>query len=377
VPAPEAVVPATSVGVRDRAEVKAAPKVPFILPVRHCLGLLGEPLNVVPALVAAAVRSSNWGPDYALSDRYAIAVETPKATFFFVSTYRRHITEVDLKKISKLIAPNSQDVYCGDWKSENDSDGIIFVKLENRDSIWNPRKYQFVTAQKKISNKQDRWYQISFILGDILVLQEEKLTKNVAEELQRTIIHEGMHLFGQPRMISIQPTLMGGTVDPRIYLEYLDAEDISYRNLVTQEICIHAEIVKIAMSSDPESKMKVALKLKEVFEVIFERQQKFHTSNSEAYWYFVEGVPQYLDQNFIFKSNPHKVNTLYENYCARGEGVQGGFYANYAGASILHGLESLFGSEGEWRRQLGLNRVTVDNWLLEISETLNNHIQLH
>jgi hypothetical protein len=215
------------------------------------------------------------------------------------------------------------------------------------------------------------------LVGEILVLQEKNLTKNTAEEIQRTIIHEGMHLYGQSWMVSNEPTVMGGKVSPRHYLEQLDSIESSYRDSVTREICIDVQIMKLVQTGNIDGKVTVNQKLKEVFEIILERQQKYNTSNAEAYWYFVEGIPQYLDQKFIFKDNPQKIIDLYSNYCARSEGVQSGFYANYAGAAIFHGLEFVLGSTGAWSRGLGLDRDSTDGWLVEISEMLDNDSRLH
>jgi hypothetical protein len=301
----------------------------------------------------------------------------PTVVFFFSKLNQRQFVESDLRKISKLIASNPKDFYCGDWKRENGSDSVAIIKLENRESRWNPKAYQFVTARSKPANKQDRWHHIASLVGEILVLQEKNLTKNTAEEIQRTIIHEGMHLYGQSWMVSNEPTVMGGKVSPRHYLEQLDSIESSYRDSVTQEICIDVQIMKLVQTGNIDFKVTVNQKLKEVFEIILERQQKYNTSNAEAYWYFVEGIPQYLDQKFIFKDNPQKIIDLYSNYCARSEGVQSGFYANYAGAAIFHGLEFVLGSTGAWSRGLGLDRASTDGWLVEISEMLDNDSRLH
>ena len=374
---PQKPLPGRDVLVPQSASNKVTPSNVFPFPIGHCLALIDVPLRAVPELVSTAVTGSNWHPDYALSKKYAIAIELPTAVFFFLKLKQRQFVESDLKKISKLIASNPKDVYCGDWKRENGSDSIAIIKLENRDSRWNPRAYQFVTARSKPTNKQDRWHHIALLAGDTLVLQEKKLTKNTAEELQRTIIHEGMHLYGQPWMVSNEPTVMGGKVSPRNYLEQLDSTEGSYRDSVTQEICIDAQIMKLVQAGNIDSKERVNQKLKEVFEIMLERQQKFNTSNAEAYWYFVEGIPQYLDQNFIFQKNPQKIIDLYNSYCARSEGIQSGFYANYGGAAIIHGLEFVFGSTGAWRSGLGLDRGSTDGWLVEISEMLDNHSRLH
>ena len=177
-------------------------------------------------------------------------------------------------------------------------------------------------------------------------------------------------------MVSNEPTVMGGKVAPRYHLEQLDATENSYRNSVTRAICINAEIMKLVLTGDPNSKIMVNRKLRKVFEIIFERQNKFGTSAAEAYWYFVEGVPQYLDQKFILRSNPYKINDLYGSYCSRNADYRGGFYANYAGASILHALDFSVGPRGEWRRGLGLDRNSLDGWLLEDSQMLNSQIQV-
>ena len=374
---PQKPVPGQDVLVPQAASNKVTSSNVFPFPIGHCLALIDVPLRAVPELVFTALTGSNWHPDYALSKKYAIAVEMQTVVFFFSKLNQRQFVESDLRKISKLIASNPKDVYCGDWKRENGSDSIAIIKLENRDSRWNPKAYQFVTARSKPANKQDRWHHIASLAGDTLVLQEKNLTKNTAEEIQRTIIHEGMHLYGQSWMISNEPTVMGGRVSPRHYLEQLDSTESSYRDLVNQEICINAQIMKLVQTGNIDSKVMVNYKLKEVFKIIFERQQKFNTSNAEAYWYFVEGIPQYLDQKFVFNNNSQKIIDLYSSYCARSEGVQSGFYANYAGAAIFHGLEFVLGSTGAWSRGLGLDRASTDGWLVEISEMLDNDSRLH
>jgi len=346
----------------------------FPLAVGHCLDALGASMGAVPELVYAATRGSNWDRDFKLSEQYAIALEFPTAAFFFLKLDNKKLAEADFKKIVKVMVPNREDVYCGDWKRDDRSDKLTIIKLENRDLNWNPITYQFRTGRKKSANKQERWDQIAKISGDILLIQEKNLTKNTAEEIQRTIVHEGMHLFGQSRVVSNEPEIVGAKNGPRAFLEHLDAVETPYRESVTQEVCVDAEIMKLVLSGNKDHKRLVAMKLQEVFKIISNRQLKFETSKAEAYWYFIEGVPQYLDQNFIFKRNPSKVQNLYENYCARSEGVQSGFYANYAGAAILHGLEFVLGSNGAWRQQLGFERTSLDDWLLDVSEILDSHV---
>ena len=125
-------------------------------------------------------------------------------------------------------------------------------------------------------------------------------------------------------MVSNKPTVMGGKVAPRYYLGQLDATENSYRNSVTREICIHAEIMKLVLTGDPNSKIMVKSKLKEVFEIIFECQHRIGTAAVEAYWYFGEGVLQYLDQMFILRSNLYNNNDLYGSYCSRTADYRGG-----------------------------------------------------
>jgi len=348
----------------------------FPFTMSHCLDAIGASMGAVPELVYEATRGSNWGQDFKLSEQYAVALEFPAAAFFFLKLDHKQLAENDLKKVSKLIAPNPKDIYCGDWRRHNGSDSVAIIKLENRDSSWNPITYQFITARRKPAPKQERWHQIALVVGDILLLQEKNLTKNTAEEIQRTIVHEGLHLFGQSRVVSNEPEMAGATLGPRASLEHLDAVETPYRDSVTQEVCVETEMMKLVLSDNRDYKMLVALKLQEVFQIMFERQRKFDTSKAEAYWYFIEGVPQYLDQKFIFKRNPSKVQNLYENYCTRSGGAQNGFYANYAGAAILHGLEFVLGSQEQWRLNVGFERASLDDWLLDVSEILDSHISV-
>ena len=252
-------------------------------------------------------------------------------------------------------------------------------------------------------------------LGKTLLINLTSASDNLLEELELTITHEALHLFGQENIQFSEPLyafqkinadqLMGGnpttTIENNIceiqqskideftgreYLQYKEKCNNVFNKSIISEICLDYNLIKFITqtnnSKDNHSKIHVLFLLKEI---ILEIEKRSNINGDESfalewYWYLMEGVPQYMEQRLLFKKNQTRLLSQYESYCEQRDGHQEYFYPLLTGSAIWHGLDYLFDSKNEWThlaQQLEYNIPSNNNskfWFNNFHALLNNKI---
>ena len=100
------------------------------------------------------------------------------------------------------------------------------------------------------------------------------------------------------------------------------------------------------------------------------RQEQFQTKALESYWYLLEGLPQYLDQNYLKKKNPQKLIRIYKNFCSDKDAQAKIFFPNMTGAALFMGVEyvfeNIFDGDESWKEALKLEYEQVQRWRGEL-----------
>jgi hypothetical protein len=127
-------------------------------------------------------------------------------------------------------------------------------------------------------------------------------------ELRRTIIHEGAHLFLQgAAALRSEPEYClprQASTCGRAALELLYRGDPAFRRSVHRELCAASEIDKIGKHMESHARPEDVVRLRERLAVqlaIMTRErhgrgEHYGTTEIEAFWYALEGVPVYLEE---------------------------------------------------------------------------------
>jgi hypothetical protein len=178
-----------------------------------------------------------------------------------------------------------------------------------------------------------------------------------------------MHLFGQQQIIGAEPLSPDPSIRGR---NYLQLNNLKYTELVQEEICLNAEMIERINENyediyqQAENDFKIIELLYKSIEVSERRQEKFNTKSLESYWYFLEGLPQYLDQNYLKKRNPKKLVRIYKNLCSDRDAQSKIFYPNMTGAALFMGIEYVFEGDESWKNALKLEYEQVQLWRSEL-----------
>ena len=241
--------------------------------------------------------------------------------------------------------------------------------------------YNFLYPYQK--NEFIEYALIKKYLGKTLLINLTSVSDNLLEELELTITHEALHLFGQENIQFSEPIyafqkinddqLMGGNPTTTIenntceiqqskidaftgreYLQYKEKCHQLFNKSVMNEICLDYELIKFITQTnnikDNNNKTHVLFSLKEI---ILEIENRSNINGDESfalewYWYLMEGVPQYIEQRLLLEKNQTRLLSQYESYCAQRDGHQEYFYPLLTGSAIWHGLDYLFDSKKDW-----------------------------
>ncbi len=311
----------------------------------------------------------------------------------------------------KAVIPNS--LFCID-----NGFPVSFILIKRSD--WTPpiKKLEFFNFLYPYKAKDASEYiHFKIFFGKVLLINLETLNDNNLNELELTIAHEAMHLFGQEAIQNAEPifhpayeaietdhkekyqTSSENSANNchhsiqnfdhqsgRDYLEFKLKCSPSFKKSVINEICINLKLVNFINSnskSTASNRLHVAILIKEIIEELENRVNLYNDSDLpiEWYWYLLEGVPQFMEQKILFRKNPERLINQYDAYCHQKNGHEDYFYPLLTGAAIWHGLDYLFDSPDDWgykATQKEYNIPSEENpkfWFNNFKLLLNNEIK--
>jgi len=290
----------------------------------------------------------------------------------------------------------------------------LLISKKNK-PIANKEIHFFNFLYQHKNDTYNEYESIKKYFSRILLINLESTSSNSLEELELTVTHEAMHLFGQDNIQFFEPLykfnkinheqlivqnqsqiieineceLQQSYIDRfsgREYLQYKEKCQFAFKKSVIQEMCLDLNLIDLIVKKnnikDNESRLHAILLLKEILKEI-ENRSTIDGEDSfalEWYWYLMEGVPQYMEQRILLEKNQVRLISQYNSYCDQQNGYEEYFYPLLTGAAIWHGLDYVFESADEWvnlASQVVYNIPTNDNsklWLNNLQKLLDNKI---
>jgi len=178
-------------------------------------------------------------------------------------------------------------------------------------------------------------------------------------EVIRSLIHESVHLYAQNSVFIADKTVSKAQVShlgSRHAIETLFASDMNYYKDVREEFCS----ISTEFRSDRNSPAQGRKRIKTILSHITQRDSLFGSGNAERFWYFVEGIPMYLEQLVDGNRNERLLSTV-KLVC---EGERRVFFPLYTGALLAASLDQLTDQPEclSWREKISLDHIGVDQW---------------
>lgn len=298
----------------------------------------------------------------------------------------------------------------------NSSNQIPYLLIKKKTKPIKNKKIQFFNfLYHKDKQGFEDYANISKFFGKTLLINLESVNPNILEELELTITHEALHLFGQDKIQFSEPVInkkkneiqtinldqtainIDGKCnidqkileefDGREYLEYKNKCSLDFKKSVSHEICLDRNLMIFIMQTrndrKNDNKLHVLLSLKEI---IYEMEKRLSIDENEIfslewYWYLMEGVPQYMEQIILMEKNPNRLVSQYNAYCEELSGHEEYFYPLLAGSAIWHGLDYIHDTKEEWAdlaMQYDYNvpsKVDSKFWFYHLHQLLNDKIK--
>jgi hypothetical protein len=271
--------------------------------------------------------------------------------------------------------------------------------------------YHFVYENSEVSlDKPRKLIGLAQALGPFLVVNLRDFSLRETLEVGRTIVHEGAHLFGQKAVMAEQPpsSLLTRSSRGDVEERLLESE---YAQLVIREGRYAAWILRqiFVEKTRPESNLPITacdkstlpvdrgmskgvflskLQLQRHFDFLYSCVARRNGGDlksgvtesrigrNELFWYFIEGVPQYLEQQYALRSERTAISKddaifevlkQFEPYCTSSNGHEI-IRANFAfqplilGSAYVHILEKIHGSRAALEEKFGFDTQGLANW---------------
>jgi hypothetical protein len=239
-------------------------------PMRPCAERLGARLDFVDAKVIEAVNASTWVGGYDLKQQYVLALQSSTVLRLYVKTGGDSAwTQTRIDKILGLLSSKKSTLTCVDNGKARGDSILRIIRFESQASNWQPMPFRFISSLSSSGQIEDRWIKLASTVGKILLLEETDFKSDVMEEVQRSIIHEAMHLYGQKNLFSQEPQGLNGTLKGRMYLRHLEASDEVYGDLIKQELCLDSRLMQVIFENNEKSRLVVLELLQQIFNVYF------------------------------------------------------------------------------------------------------------
>ncbi len=367
---------------------------------------ISKDINKIDKSVQYAYKSWDWEVARELIAKSTLLIQYENSWIIYgLQNFKNNLNLSDLK--------NTIDYTSFCLFNDNLYPFLLIIKKDKPAKNKDIQFYNFLYRSDK--NTFNEYAAIKKNLGTTLLIHLISVSDNLLEELELTITHEAMHLFGQEDIQFLEPLFTFKKINDeqlisknlsnfseynhcetqqinvdkftgREYLQYTEKCNTEFNKSVMLEICLDYNLMKfIAQTNnkkDSNSKIHVLFSLKEI---ILEIENRSNINGDESfalewYWYLMEGVPQYMEQRLLLEKNQTRLLSQYESYCEQREGHQEYFYPLLTGSAIWHGLDYLFDSKDEWShlaQQLEYNIPSNKNskfWLNNFHTLLNNKI---
>ncbi len=214
---------------------------------------------------------------------------------------------------------------------------------------------------------------LSKLIGKLLVIQVPDSSPENLLEARKMIVHEGAHFFGQEAITHIGPPSPNGDQSSRTYIEQLALNDPDFRRSIQNEFCLARELFSVDNEDvENDSVISTKLTLIQLLDEANKRGALFNVANQEAFWYFLEGIPQYLEQNIDIEADPLALHKQYNRLCVDPSEVDFSVYFLYLGAAILHGLDLVSEEKSSEMEFLYLEPENVLNFRQRARELLED-----
>jgi len=386
----------------------------------NCSGtFLGPKLASVNDEVQRAIDSAHWGKSYNLrAYRNPFVIITPTAVLLYGRPSSEKLNPPEAVSVFFDSFSESQlalsDQRCFSQPTEDRMPtAVVFgeptqLGLQATDRA---KLYHFVYENSEVSlGKPRKLIGLARTLGPFLVINLRDFSLHETLEVGRTLVHEGAHLFGQRAVMAEQPPSSmltrssRGDVEERI----LESE---YAQLVIREGRYAAWILRriLVEKTGSESNLPITacdksalpvdrgmskgvsfskLQLQRHFDFLYSCVARRNGGNfksgetgsrigrNELFWYFVEGVPQYLEQQYALRiERPatskndaiFEVLKQFEPYCTASNGhdmirANLAFQPTILGAAYVHILEKIHGSRAALEEKFGFDTQGLANW---------------
>jgi hypothetical protein len=178
-------------------------------------------------------------------------------------------------------------------------------------------------------------------------------------EIIKSIVHESIHLYAQNSVFIADKKVRKTQVShlgSRHAIEKLFASDINYYENVRKEFCS----ISTEFRNDINNPSQGRNRIRTILSHISQRDFLFGSGNAERFWYFVEGIPMYIEQLVDDNRNEKLVSTV-RLVC---EGEKRVFFPLYTGAVLAASLDQLTDQPAclRWREKISLDHIGVDQW---------------
>ena len=282
-----------------------------------------------------AINISNWIIDFRNNSTLSLVVFDSKNLFIYT---RKKIYLDDFREVlgdqitSKAACPRADDL----------PDGLSFYIFDVAidEDAYGLQPFQFVYPNSE--NHAVIKYKLSNLLGKYLFVNQRRDSKLEADEVSRTIVHEAIHLFGQDRLVLMEPNF-DQEISSRYYLDNLRKTNIQFHGIIKNQICYSYEVLKLRIQNKNFNykKREGALLLSKLLRLNKDKKVNYGIDDIESYWYLLEGIPEYLDHQILLTQSPDRLLEIYRTSCEEKDDKLEYFYPNLVGAAIFHSYEML------------------------------------
>ena len=311
-----------------------------------------------------AINLAKWSNQFSLQNRHTLVINIEKYLFIY-STKQIDVEDIKLDLGSAVEQLNLCHQIYSNNSSEKFQYKLIFYALKPLE----PRQVNQFKFIHPPSNREEAMSGIEMLAkkyGPILFIKAPKVSNFQIEEVQRTIIHEGMHLFGQKGLFFLEPHVIQSNLSSRDYLQEISTHSQSFKSQLSNEICLSLDVINASIIIEPLSKIQILENLNKLLDSNRARKYFFGINNIENYWIILEGIPEFLDHQILVNKSPERLASIYQEACDYPESRDKYFYPNLIGAAIFHGLNAT--SESDWQEKIDFNSETI----LNLSEILKN-----
>lgn len=202
------------------------------------------------------------------------------------------------------------------------------------------RQFEFVYPTIKDDNLYKN--KLAIHLGKYLFINRMSSSELGFDEVSRTIVHESIHLFGQDRLILMEPQF-DYEISSRSYLENLSKINPQFQDEIRIQICYSFDVLKLRLKKGNVAykKKQSAFLLSKLIKSNRNAKVNYGIGEIENYWYLVEGIPEYYDHQVLVTHSPDRLLDIYRFSCEQRDKNLSYFYPNLIGAAIFHGYEML------------------------------------